>query len=95
MKDTDTLATLTIAVPLKGAGGTIRQRDVTFTVSKVDGHYNATPELNLDERRLANLPEELGFEMKNGKPVSLRGAADGNFHVIEDIVDQLRRSGTL
>lgn len=49
------------------------------------------PCLNEDERRVANLPQELLFNYENGKPFSHRGLLDGNFHAIEEIVRQLQQ----
>jgi hypothetical protein len=80
------IATVTIAVPYKGSGGVIRQNEVSFDVYQQDGHYSLRPDLSVSERQLANLPEELQFVIEDGKPVSLRGKMDGNFHVIQDVV---------
>jgi hypothetical protein len=33
--------------------------------------------------------------MENGKPVSLRGKMDGNFHVIQDAVVELKKEQQL
>jgi hypothetical protein len=44
---------------------------------------------------VANLPEELNFVIENGKPVSLRGKMDGNFHVIQDAVAVLREQSQI
>ena len=80
------LATIEISVPYKRSGGIIHQQKVSFDVFQLDGHYQLKPCLSEDERRVANLPEALNFKIEDGKPVSLRGKLDGNFHVIQDIV---------
>lgn len=85
------LTTLDIEIPYKRSGGIISQQTVTFDVMQVDGHYELKPLLSTDERRVANLPETLNFTIEDGKPVSLRGKMDGNFHVIEDAVRQLQK----
>jgi hypothetical protein len=89
------MASIHIFVPYKGPGNTIRQNPVVFDVYSIDGHYKAVPLLSEDERRIANLPEELLFSYENGKPVSLRGSVDGNFHAIEDIVRELQKQKLL
>jgi hypothetical protein len=86
---------ITVQVPLKSSGGVIMQRDIEFDVYRSDSHYTLRPCLTEDERRVANLPEELNFTLENGKPVSLRGKIDGNFHVIQDAVKQLKEEGQL
>ena len=85
------LTTIEIEIPYKRSGGIISQQPVTFDVFQVDGHYQLKPCLSTDERRVANLPEVLNFTMEEGKPVSLRGKMDGNFHVIEDAVRLLQK----
>lgn len=91
----DKITTLTIEVPFKGSGGVIRQNLVSFDVYKLDGHYALRPLLSESERQRANLPEELHFVLENGKPVSLRGKMDGNFHVIRDAVEMLKEHDQL
>ncbi|MDQ3278640.1 MAG: hypothetical protein M3Q06_09955 [Bacteroidota bacterium] len=89
------VTTIEIAVPYKRAGGIIHQQNVSFDVFQLDGHYQLKPLLSQDELRVANLPEELNFKMEDGKPVSLRGKLDGNFHVIQDAVQLLRNQQQL
>ena len=89
------ITSVNISIPYKGPGNVIKQNPVVFDVYFVDGHYKAVPCLNENERRIANLPEELLFDYENGKPVSHRGSLDGNFHAIEDIVNQLQKQGVI
>jgi hypothetical protein len=89
------IASVHIAVPLRGPGNIIRQNPVSFDVFSEDNHYKAVPLLNEDERRVANLPQELLFNYEKGRPVSQRGAWDGNFHAIQDIFDELQRQNLL
>lgn len=89
------LTTVEIEVPYKRSGGIIHQQTVAFDVYQVDGHYQLKPLLSIDERRVANLPETLNFTMEEGKPVSLRGKMDGNFHVIEEATRLLQKNGQL
>ena len=84
------ITTVTISVPYKRAGGIISQQPVSFDVYREGGNYCLKPCLSENELRIANLPEELKFVMEGGKPVSLRGKLDGNFHVIQDVVAQLQ-----
>lgn len=91
----DKITTVTIQVPYKSSGGVIHQHPVSFEVYKVDGHYSLRPCLSESERQRANLPEELGFVLENGRPVSLRGNMDGNFHVIQDVVAVLKEQDQL
>lgn len=83
------ITTLTIAVPYKRAGNVIRQQNVSFDVFREDGHYSLVPLLTPEEREVANLPPSLPFVIQEGKPVSLRGKKDGNFHVIQDVTQRL------
>jgi len=89
------IASVNIAIPYKGPGNIIRQHPVLFDVYSTEGHYKAIPLLNEDERRIANLPEELLFRYENGKPASQRGSFDGNFHAIEDIVRELQKQNLI
>ncbi|MBB1285798.1 hypothetical protein HRH25_15550 [Flavisolibacter sp. BT320] len=89
------LATIEIDIPYKRSGGIIHQQAVAFDLFQLDGHYQLKPCLNMDERRVANLPESLEFKMEEGKPVSLRGKMDGNFHVIQDVVAKLQKKQTI
>ena len=91
----DKLKTITLQVPLKSSGGIIHQRDVAFETIKEDGHYSLRPCLPMEERRILNLPEELNFTIEDGKPVSMRGSMDGNFHVIQDAVKLLQEEHLL
>lgn len=84
------ISTINILVPYKSSGGVIHQHEVMFDVFKMDGHFSLKPCLSEYEREVANLPEELNFRMEEGKPVSLRGKMDGNFHVITDAVKLLK-----
>lgn len=83
-----------IAVPLRGPGNTIRQREVEFDVYRVEGHYEAVPVCSVQERVLANIPPQLSFEYCDGRPRSLR-ANDGNMHVINGLVQELERRSRL
>lgn len=89
------IANITIQVPYKSSGGVVHQHEVSFDVYQVEGVYSLRPCLDKLERLTANLPEELNFEIRNGKPVSLRGPMDGNFHVIQDAVAILKEQKQL
>lgn len=89
------IATVTIDVPFKASGGIIRQHPVAFDVFQQEASYSLRPCLAMHERQVANLPEELRFVLQDGKPVSLRGKMDGNFHVIQDVVAQLKEQKQL
>jgi hypothetical protein len=84
-----------VSVPYKGPGNIIRQKPVSFQVFSEDGHFKAVPLLNEDERRIANLPQELLFNYENGRPVSRRGSFDGNFRAIENIVQELKKQNVV
>jgi len=85
------IASVNISIPYKGPGNIIRQNPVLFDVYSEEGQYKAIPLLNQDERRIANLPDELRFRYENGRPASQRGSFDGNFHAIEEIVRELQK----
>ena len=89
------IANVTVSVPYKRAGNVITQELVGFDLYKNDGHYTLVPCLNEDEARIANLPQELNFNIEDGEAVSLRGIRDGNLHVIQDAVKQLQENKQL
>ncbi|HEX2533284.1 MAG TPA: hypothetical protein VHK69_06090 [Chitinophagaceae bacterium] len=80
---------VTIPIPYKGAGNIIRNRDVSFHISREGAHYRAVPQLTADELRVANLPPEMRFSCPDGKVVSLWGRSDGNLHVLEALARAL------
>ena len=85
------ISTVEVAIPYKRAGNVITQQNVSFDFFKETDHYKLVPCLTPEERLVANLPEELLFEMQNNKPVSLRGIKDTNLHVIQDAVNLLQQ----
>lgn len=89
------ITNLTIDIPYKRAGNVISQQPVEFDVYKDEEKYSLVPCLDGPKREVANLPASLEFIMENGKPVSLRGKKDGNFHVIQDAVKRLQDQALL
>ena len=89
------LAEVTINVPYKSAGNVIRQKEVVFEVYYNDAQYSIIPRLSEAERRLANLPETLEFQIVDGKVFSSKGAKDGNFHIIQDIAGRLKEQNII
>jgi hypothetical protein len=89
------LTYITINVPYKGAGNVIRQREVEFEVFKDSDRYSIKPVLTEAERRIANLPETLDFDLLEGKAVSAKGAKDGNLHVITDVAQLLQQQNLI
>lgn len=83
------LTNVTITVPFKSAGNIIVQKPVEFEVYREEEIYMIKPLLTVDELRLANLPGELKFLYKDGNVESLRGAKDGNLHVMQDVYTAL------
>jgi hypothetical protein len=83
------ISSLYIQVPYKSSGNVIVQKMVLFDLYKKGDLYKAIPDLAEDEKRLADLPDELLFSIEEGKPVSSRGLQDGNLHVIRDIFEKL------
>ena len=90
MTEANKIAFLSIPVPYRSSGNIIIQKEVGFHIYKDGKRFSATPVLSPDEFRLANLPQELMFEYTDGKAASLRGFKDGNMHVINDLVEQLK-----
>lgn len=88
---TQKITAIKVLVPYKSSGGVIHQKEVEFELYKAEDHYSLKPCLSDNELEVANLPQELKFKMVNGKPVSLRGKMDGNFHVIKDAVGLLKK----
>jgi hypothetical protein len=89
------LATVTINVPYKSAGNVIRQKEVVFEVYGKDEQFSIKPMLSEAERRLAGLPETLGFFIVDGKPFSSKGTNDGNFHIIQDVAGKLKEQNII
>ena len=89
------IANITLSIPYKRAGNVICQEPVDFDVFLEEDHYALVPCLSEDEQRIANLPDALRFVMEDGKPVSLRGKLDGNFHVIQDAVQYLKEQQSI
>ena len=86
------ISTVEFPIPYKRAGNVITQQNVSFDFFKEAEHYKLIPLLSKEELLVANLPEELLFEIQDGKPVSLRGKKDANFHVIDDAVKLLQKN---
>lgn len=84
------IANITIDTPIKRAGNVIHQEPIHYDLFRENQSYTLVPCLNEDERRIANLPEELRFVIEDDSPVSLRGKMDGNFHIIQDAFKQLQ-----
>jgi hypothetical protein len=89
------IASVNISLPYKGPGNVIMQHAVAFEVYSDNDEYKAIPVLDDAQRRVANLPEELLFTCAEGKPVSQRGMRDGNFHAIQDIVNELQKKNLI
>ena len=81
---------VTVEVPYRSAGGVLHNKKVDFEVVREDGLYKAIPQLDENERRLANLPPELCYRLEEGRIESERDNKDGNLHVIKSIVEGLR-----
>ena len=90
MKKENKITSISIIVPYKSPGNNITQHPVTFDVYRTGDEFIMEPRLSEDELRIANLPPELKFSLKDGKPESARGAKDGNFHVIQDAVSVMK-----
>jgi hypothetical protein len=73
----------------------VLQQEVNFEVFKHVGSYSIKPLLTEPERRLANLPETLDFQIVDVKPVSSGVIKDGNLHVILDFVIKLRQQNLM
>jgi hypothetical protein len=89
------IANFTIEVPYRSTGNIIINKNIDFDIYKDGVQYMAAPLCEMEERRIANLPPELIFEMKNGKPQSNRGIREGNTEVIKRIADQLNDKGLI
>ncbi len=89
------IANFKIEVPYRSAGNTIINKNIDFDIYKDGAQYKAAPLCDLEERRIASLPPELVFEIKNGKPESTRGIREGNIELINRIADQLKEKGLI
>ena len=88
--ESNKIATVNVNRSYRGTGNIIRHKEVVIDVTKDEENvYTAIPRLSLDERRLANVPDQLQFEIKNGHGYSKRGIKEGNVDLINDIVHQL------
>ena len=88
-EDKKFLADVNVSIPYKGAGNSIIQKLVEFSVYREDDVYVVKPKLDESELSLANLPEQLLFKYDEHKIVSLRGPKDGNLHVMQDVYTAL------
>lgn len=89
------IANFTIEVPYRSTGNIIINKNVDFDIYQEGFLYKAVPLCDLEERRVASLPPELSFEIKNDKPESTRGIIDGNIEVIRRIAMQLKDKGLI
>jgi hypothetical protein len=89
------IASFKIEVPYRSTGNIIMNKNIDFDIFKDTTQYKAVPLCDLDERRLASLPPELLFEIREGKPQSNRGMKDGNIDLIRRIAGQLKTNGLL
>ena len=90
------IASVNVSIPYRSTGNTILQKEVVMDILRGrDNDYIAVPNITLQERRLANVPDELHFEMKEGKGYSKRGLKEGNSDLINDIIIQLKEQNKL
>lgn len=90
MEKGEKIADIAVKVPYHSSGNVVREKEVAFHIYCPDGSYVAIPQMDEQERRLANLPPELAFTFHQGKYASKRGLHDGNLHVIQLIVSALK-----
>lgn len=95
MRKMKKIASFTIEVPYRSPGNIIMNKNIDFDVFKDTTQYKAVPLCELEERRVASLPPELLFEIREGRPHSNRGIKDGNIEVIRRIAGQLKTNGLL
>ena len=86
------LSSIKVNIPYKRAGNVIVQQEVEFESYAVGDQFLLLPLLSADGLRLANLPPELAFFVKDSKPVSARGPQDENFHIIQDAFNQMKQA---
>lgn len=86
---------INIAVGFRASGGVIHNRPLDFDIFRQDGHYAAIPTCSEDDRRLANLPSVLEFNINAHGVESMRGIKDGNLTLIEDIAATLEKNGMI
>jgi hypothetical protein len=89
------LMTANLQIPYKGSGNVIQQKPVSIEVFKFEEGFKAIPLLQEHERRIANLPPEMIFTYDQGKATSSRGKADGNQHVLDDIIEAMKKENII
>ena len=95
MEHNHKLMTAHLNIPYKGSGNVIYQKPVSIEVFKFEDGFKAIPLLQEHERRIANLPPEMIFTCIQGKATSSRGKIDGNQHVLDDIVEAMKKENIL
>lgn len=95
MEQNDKIMTAHLHIPYKGSGNVIYQKPVDIDIFKHENGFKAVPLLHEHERRVANLPPEMIFTCIQGKATSSRGKIDGNQHVLDDLVEAMKRENLI
>ena len=83
------LMSISIPVAFHRAGNEILNKMVSFQINQ-DGHaFIATPLINMEQRRLANLPEKMVFDCYGTTIISSRGSGERNMDVLKDILQEV------
>ncbi|HWJ29949.1 MAG TPA: hypothetical protein VNS32_25640 [Flavisolibacter sp.] len=95
MEQNHKLMTAHLHIPYKGSGNIIYQKPVDIDVFKHENGYKAVPQMQESERRVANLPPEMIFTYNQGRAQSSRGHVDGNQHVLDDLIEEMKKEKIL
>jgi hypothetical protein len=85
----DKLINISIPVAFIGPGNVILNKMVLFHIYQEGHAYIAAPMISTEQRRLADLPQELVFEYSGTTIMSSRGEGETKMDVLKDILQEL------
>lgn len=83
------LINISIPVAFHSAGNVIMNKMVPFQICQDGNAFIATPLISMEQRRLADLPQEMIFECSGTTIISNRGMGEGKMDVLKDIFQEL------
>jgi hypothetical protein len=89
------LMVLSIPVGYHSAGNTILNKMIPFQIYRDGYAFIAAPLISPQERRLADLPQEMSFEYTNTIIASSRGKAERKMDVLKDILQKMTLKGII
>jgi hypothetical protein len=85
----DKLTNISIPVAFHRPGNVILNKMVLFHIYQEGHTYIAAPMISVEQRRLADLPQEMAFECSGTTIMSSRGEVETKMDVLKDILQEL------